>query len=79
MEDLWQWSENNESLYCTVTDEQLERYDGNVDLTHPPRFTATKEIFKHNTKYRFTVKYSRKREEVKYFINNKLVGVSWAN
>ena len=60
-----------------LSDEELDRYDGEVCLDSPPRFTETKELFKLNKPYRFTIKYSEKNEEAVYYINSKEVSREW--
>lgn len=71
IQDFYQWSDTKQSLYATVTDEELERLDGNVSLEVPPRFNENKEPFKLNKYYRFTIKYSEKNEEFVYYLNRK--------
>ena len=58
-------------LQDKLTDEELDKYDGNVCLDSPPRFAYTNELFKLNKKYRFTIKYSEKTEENIFYINSK--------
>ena len=77
IEDFYQWSDNEQAIRTTVTDEELEKYDGNVSLDFPPRFVATKEPLKTNKPYRFTIKYSEKTEEVVYYINGKEISREW--
>ena len=60
-----------------LTDEELEKYDGNVSLDFPPRFVDTNEPLKVNKPYRFTIKYSEKTEEAVYYINGKEVSREW--
>jgi hypothetical protein len=60
-----------------LTDEELEKYDGNVSLEDPPRFTESKELFKLNKPYRFTIKYSEKTEEAVFYLNSKEVSREW--
>lgn len=71
IQDFYQWSDTKQSLYATVTDEEIERLDGNVSLEEPPRFNENKEPFKLNKYYRFTIKYSEKNEEFVYYLNRK--------
>jgi hypothetical protein len=77
LEDFYQWSDNEEALVCTVTDEELERLDGNVSLKEPPRFAESKELFELNKPYRFTIKYSEKAEESVFYLNGKEVSRKW--
>jgi len=63
IEDFYQWSDDEDALVCTITDEELDRLDGNVSLEDPPRFSESKRAFKLNKPYRFTIKYSEKNEE----------------
>ena len=60
-----------------LTDEELEKYDGNVSLDFPPRFAETLEPLKTNKPYRFTIKYSEKTEEAVYYLNSKEVYRKW--
>lgn len=60
-----------------LTDEELEKYDGNVCLDSPPRFSESKELFKLNKPYRFTIKYSEKTEEAVFYLNSKEVSREW--
>jgi len=58
------------------TKEEIEKYDGNVCLLTPPRLNVIKmsmlpEQMKAGKDYRFTVKYSSKREEQIFYINSK--------
>lgn len=77
IEDFYQWSDNEEALVCTITDEELERLDGNVCLQHPPRFRETNEPLKLNKDYRFTVKYNDRTEEAVFYLNSKEVNRKW--
>lgn len=53
------------------TPEELE-YDGKVCLQSVPRFRDTKELFKINKEYRFTIKvFGDDEEEVRFYINGK--------
>ena len=71
MSDFWQWSESKEALICTVSDEELENYDGNVCLTTPPRFFETKKLLSVDKPHKFVVKCSDKTEEEVFFLNGK--------
>ncbi len=73
MSDFWKWSDSGEGLGCTVTDEELEKYDGKVCLKTVPRFADTKELFKPNKTYRFTVKVTGPVDDVEatFLINGK--------
>lgn len=53
-------------------DSELEKYDGNVDLSFPPRFFETKELLKRSKPYRFTIKVD-KNDNLRYFLNSKEV------
>ena len=80
LEDFYQWrpwSDDEYALVCTVTDEELDRLDGNVCLNSPPRFSESKELFKLNKPYRFTIKYSEKTEKAVYYLNSKEVYRKW--
>jgi hypothetical protein len=54
------------------TEEEL-KYDGKVCLKSLPRFADTKELFKPNKEYRFTIKVFGEdgEEEVRFYINGK--------
>lgn len=53
------------------TEEELN-YDGKVCLQSVPRFRDTKQLFKPNKEYRFTVKvYGDDDEEVRFYINGR--------
>jgi hypothetical protein len=54
------------------TPEELE-YDGKVCLKSVPRFRDTKELFKPNKDYRFTIKVYGEDddEEIRFYINGK--------
>jgi hypothetical protein len=71
MSDLYQWSASKESLICQVTDEELEKYDGNVCLKTPPRIFETKKLLKIDKPHKFVVKCSDKTEEQIFFLNGK--------
>lgn len=75
--DFWKWSDQMESLCATVSDEVMEKYDGNVCLISPPRFHETQKLFKTNKDYRFTVKYSEIKEEESYYLNSRLISTKW--
>jgi hypothetical protein len=70
MSDFWKWSDSGEGLCCTVSDEELEKYDGEVDLKSLPRFADTKKLFRADKWYRFTVKVD-KDEQYHYYLNSK--------
>ena len=72
MSDFWQWTDSGEGLVCTVTDEELEKYDGNVDLSFPPRFSETKELLKKGKMYVFTIKVDN-NDGFRYYLNSKEV------
>lgn len=74
--DFWKWSDSGEGLYCTVSDEELEKYDGEVDLESLPRFADTKKLFQANKWYRFTVKVD-KDEQYHYYLNSKKKTCEW--
>jgi len=61
------------------TEEELQKYDGNVCLKTPPRFTETKKLFKVDKPYRFTIKYYENLEEVRYFLNGRETSRTWIN
>jgi predicted RND superfamily exporter protein len=69
--DMWEFSENGDSLHAVVSDEVLLQYDGNVCTLTPPRDRKTKEVLKEGKQYRFTIKYSREDQEVVAYIDNK--------
>ena len=71
--DFWKWTENGEALIACASCEEMEKYDGKICLKSPPRFRDTKELFKTNKDYRFTVKtYGEDgNEEVRFYINGK--------
>jgi hypothetical protein len=82
MSDLWRWSENGDGLQATVSDEELEQYDGNICVITPPRLNAIKmsmmpEQMKAGKNYRFTIKYFPKVEEEVYYINGKERSRKW--
>ena len=60
-----------------LTDEELEKYDGNVSLDFPPRFAETLVPLKIFKLYRFTIKYSEKTEEAVYYLNRVEVSREW--
>ncbi len=71
MSDMYKWSDNKEGLICQVTDEELEKYDGNVCLKTPPRIFETKKLLKIDKPQKFVVKCSDKTEEQIFFLNCK--------
>lgn len=71
LSDFYYWSENEEALICTVTDEELNKYDGNVCLKTPPRFRETKKLLNIGKPYTFVVKCSDKTEEEIFYLNSK--------
>jgi hypothetical protein len=64
-------------LQDDLSDEELEKYDGEVCLQSPPRFVDTNKPMKLNKPYRFTIKYSEKTEEAVYYINSKEISREW--
>jgi hypothetical protein len=76
MSDFWKWSDSGEGLCCTVSDEELKKYDGEVDLKSLPRFADTKKLFQANKWYRFTVKVD-KDEQYHYYLNSKKKTREW--
>jgi len=83
MSDLWKWTdENKNGLQATISDEELEQYDGNVCTITPPRLNVIKmsmvpEQMKAGKNYRFTIKYFPKVEEEVYYINGKERSRKW--
>jgi len=74
--DFWKWTESGEGLYAVGSDEELEKYDGQVCTDTPPRLNSIKmsmlpEQMKAGKDYRFTVKYNHKTEEQIFLINGK--------
>ena len=74
--DFWKWTEGGQGLYAAASDEELEKYDGQVCLLGPPRLNSIKmsmvsEVMKVHTLYRFVVKYYPKNEEEVYYINSR--------
>lgn len=72
LSDLWSWSDNNQGLSANVSDEELDKYDGQTDLESLPRFRDTKQLFKTNKSYHFVAKYSEQNETVTFFLNGKI-------
>ena len=60
-----------------ANDEELSKYDGNVDLDSPPQSFFLGGLLQTNKPYRFTVKYSESAEEEVYYFNRKEVGRKW--
>jgi hypothetical protein len=56
-----------------VTDEELEKYDGNVCLKTPPKITATTKLLRLDKPYTFVVKCNDKTEEETFFLNSKAI------
>jgi hypothetical protein len=82
LDELWQWSDNERCIKAVVTDEEMEKYEGNVCLESIPRFLPMKmsqviEPLKAGKDYRFTIKYSRKTEEEIYYINSRERSRKW--
>lgn len=77
LSDLWEWSESGDSLKAAVADEELEKYDGNVCTLFPPRRREDRKELATNKWHRFTAKYSEKREELVFFLNNKETFRKW--
>jgi len=76
-DDFYYWSDNQYALICSVSDEELLKYDGAVCTSTPPRFTDSKQIFDTDKDYRFTVKYHPIPQHETYYINNKEVYRRW--
>lgn len=52
-------------------DALLDQYDGKVCTNSMPRHQVDGITFKPSKKYRFTIKYLEKDEELVYYLNNK--------
>lgn len=82
LNELWQWSYNEQRTKAIVSDEEMEKYDGKVCLESIPRFIPLKmsqvvESMKAGKDYRFTIKYSPKTEEEIYYINSRERSRQW--
>lgn len=71
--NLYSWSDNKEGLQASVTDDELLKYDGKVDLDFPPQFQEDQTPFVANRPYRFTIKMRGEEGdgELIFFINSK--------
>jgi hypothetical protein len=73
MSNMYKWTDNEGALICQVTDEELEKYDGNVCLKTPPKNRETNKLFMVDKPYIFVVKCSDKTEEETFFLNRKVI------
>jgi hypothetical protein len=73
MSDMYKWTENKGALICQVTDEELEKYDGNVCLKTPPKNITTNKLFRVDKPYTFVIKCSDKNEEETFYLNSKMI------
>ena len=74
--DFWDDTEGGAIVANFHTDEEYDevaKYDGKTCLLSPARFWYTKELFKLNKDYRFTVKSFDRGDhtEVRFYINGK--------
>lgn len=71
--DFFSWSDNGEGMHANASTEEMEEYDGKVDLVTPPRLVETKEQLKTNKDYRFTIKVINRGDydEVTFCLDGK--------
>lgn len=78
LSDLWKWTDSEEGLVCTATDEELEKYDGNVCLRTPARRKDNCKLLAINKTHRFIVKFSKPDEEYVFYLNNRVTSRRFA-
>jgi hypothetical protein len=72
--DFYKWSETGEALRAVVTNEVLDKYDGEVCTQTPPRNKTTLIPFEAGVSYRFSIKYFPRQEEDVFYLNGVEVG-----
>lgn len=70
-DDFWKWTDSGDSLYAVESCETMEKYDGKICVQSLPRFKHTKQLLTLNKDYRFTVKYSKRKQQQVCLIDNK--------